>query len=169
MANGLEQRFIEVIDLNKEKIFRICRIYASHPFDPQDLFQEVLFQVWKSLPKFKNHSEIGTWIYRIALNVCYSSRQQAKRRHIQTERLDSIHVVPSDLSHEEGVKMERYEALQACINELGESEKTLVILYLEDLPYKQIGNILGLTENHVAVKMKRIRKILLACIAPKLK
>ena len=157
----------EILDDNKHSIYRICRIYAVAPIEAQDLFQEVVFQIWKSMPSFKGNSSLNTWIYKIALNVCTRRNQQLINSQRETIRLESIEFElsesPADLNQQE-----KYKALYDCISCLEESTKKIIILHLEGLPYKKIAEITNLTENHVAVKMKRIRKILLDCITPKL-
>jgi len=159
--------FEEVLESNKETIYRICRIYAISPIEPQDLFQEVVYQIWKSLPSFKGKSSIDTWVYRIALNVCMRSKLKLEKKREKTIRFDAIQFKASDNTLNEDDD-EKYKFLKTCIAMLNESDTSIIVLYLEDISYKQIAEITGLTENHVAVKMKRIRKKLFECINPKL-
>ena len=168
MQNQPEQNFIKIIEENKDKIYRICKIYAVTPIEPQDLFQEVVIQVWKSLSTFKGKSSIGTWIYKIALNVCYSSKMKLEKNNNNKVRLESIRFVPAENTLEKS-QQEKFQALHDCISSLNKIDRSIVILYLEELPYKEIAAITDLTENHIAVKMKRIRKTLLKCITHKLK
>lgn len=168
MQNKAEPTFIQILEDNKDKIYRICRIYAVSPVEPQDLFQEVVFQVWKSFSTFKGKSSISTWIYKIALNVCYRSKMKLEKNSSKMVRLESIQFEPAE-SIPDKSQEEKYQALHDCISSLNESDQSIVILYLEELPYKEIAAITGLTENHIAVKMKRIRKMLFDCITNKLK
>jgi len=168
MQNRNELDFIKVLEENKNNIYRICKIYAVSPSEPQDLFQEVVYQVWKSFSSFQGKSSVNTWIYKIALNVCYSSKLRQKNKSSNTVRLDSIQFLPAE-NIPDTYQGEKYLALQECISSLKEIDKSIVILHLEELPYKEISIILDLTENHIAVKMKRIRKKLLDCITPKIK
>ena len=159
--------FEKVIESNKETIYRICKVYATSPIEPQDLFQEVVFEIWKSISNFKKRSNINTWIYRIALNVCMRSKLKFDKKDKGTIQFDSIHfMAASNESVEE--EDEKYILLKECITALNEVDKSIVVLYLEDLSYRDISEITGLTENHVAVKMKRIRKKLFDCINSKL-
>ena len=158
----------KILDDNKSSIYRICRIYAASPMEPQDLFQEVVFQIWKALPSFKEKSSINTWIYKIALNVCTRRNQQLKRGTRETVSLESIEFALSELSNDM-LQQERYKALYDCIACLEEGDQKIIVLHLEGLAYREIAEITDLTENHTAVKMKRIRKKLLDCITPKLK
>lgn len=167
MQTQAGHNFEQILVDNKDKIFRICRIYAISPLEPQDLFQEVVYQTWKAYPSFQGKSDIGTWIYRIAINVCLSSKKKQEKKNFNMVKLESIQFLPSEYpkDHEE---QDKYMALHDCISSLKDIDKSLVILYLEELPYKEIGAITGLNENYVAVKMKRIRKVLLKCITSKL-
>jgi len=158
----------KILDDNKHSIYRICRIYAVSPLEPQDLFQEVVFQIWKSLPSFKENSSMNTWIYKIALNVCTRRKHQLKKSNRETVRLESIEFELSE-SPTNINQQEKYKALYDCIYCLEESDQKVIVLYLEELAYKKIAEITNLTENHIAVKMKRMRKILLDCITLKLK
>lgn len=158
--------FEKILEDNKERIYRFCRIYAIDPVEPQDLFQEVIFQIWKSYDSFEGRSQVSTWVYKIALNVCYRSKKRLEKISGKVVQLEAIQFIPStdDLS----VDKEKYKALYECIEQLSDADQSIVVLYLEELPYREIANITGLTENHVAVKMKRIRKLLFDCITPKL-
>jgi len=159
--------FEQLLEENKLKIYRICKIYAHAPIEPQDLFQEVVIQIWNSRSTFKGNSNIKTWVYRIALNVCHRSKIQLQKKNHKTDRLDSIKFVPRSIPPD-AIWEEKIKALHNCIRTLKESDRTIVILYLEELSYREIANIIGFTENHVAVKMMRIRKSLLNCITTKI-
>jgi len=167
MQRQEEKVFKKILDDNKYSIYRICRIYTVPPVESQDLFQEVVFQIWKSLPNFKEKSNVSTWVYKIALNVCARSKNQLKKGNINTVRLESVEFKSSEFIPDTD-QNEKYNALYDCISALEESDQSLMILYLEDLSYKKIAEITGLTENHIAVKIKRIRKKLLNCITSKL-
>ena len=168
MQRQEELIFKKILDDNKQSIYRICRIYAVSPIEPQDLFQEVVFQIWKALPSFKENSSMSTWIYKIALNVCTRKNQQLKKGNRETVRLESIGFELSE-SPTDIYQQEKYKALYNCISFLAESDQEIIVLYLEGLAYKKIAEITNLTENHTAVKMKRIRKKLLDCMTPKIK
>ncbi len=159
--------FEEVLEPNKDKIYRICRIYAVSPIEPQDLFQEVVYQIWKSMPSFKGNSSIDTWVYRIALNVCMRSKLQLDKNNTKTIRFDAIQFKLNNYSTDDEDD-EKNSLLKHCIGTLNENDASIILLYLEELSYKQIAEVIGLTENHIAVKMKRIRKKLSDCITPKL-
>lgn len=159
--------FYKILEKNKLKIFRICRIYAVAPIEPQDLFQEVVFQIWKSLPNFKGKSSIDTWVYRIALNVCLRSKMKLVKNNQETARYDAIHFTPVTETMN-SFEEDKFIYLKECIETLNESDTSIIVLYLDELSYKEIAGITGFSENHIAVKMKRIRKKLFECITPKI-
>ncbi len=168
MPHKLKLNFEQILEENKNKIFRICRIYATLPIEPQDLFQEVVFQIWKSLERFKGHSSIDTWVYKITINVCLRSKLNLDKINNKTERFESIHFTPIEKEIDVS-EQEKFKYLEECISTLNETDTSLIVLYLDDLSYKDISIITGLSENHIAVKMKRIRKKLFECITPKIK
>ena len=159
--------FDEVLEANKESIYRICRIYAVHPIEPKDLFQEVVYELWKSFSTFEGRASVSTWVYRIALNVGLRSKMKLQRSNDKVVRWPSIQWI-SDTNHDADDQEEKYQALRNCIEGLNEADQSIVVLFLEELPYKEIAAVTGLTENHIAVKMKRIRKKLFDCISQKL-
>ena len=165
MDNNLESTFIDALEQDKGRIFRMCRAYSTDNENAKDLFQDVVLQIWKSLPSFSELSTIDTWIYRITLNVCIRSNLQVKKREDKMVRLDSIHFenlgTGSDDNFEES---EKFKPLYRCISTLSETDRSIILLFLEDLPYKEISSVTGLTENHIAVKLKRIKEKLFNCL-----
>ena len=161
----MKEKFEDVITKNKDSIYRICKIYASEPYEPMDLFQEVTFQAWKSYERFRGDSNVSTWIYRVALNVCMQVKNKYDKVNQLTSKLDAIQLV----MHEEKdtLQLERFAMLKTCIEQLNESDQSIIVLYLEDLPYREIATVTGLSENHVAVKMKRIKAKLTQCMTQK--
>ncbi|MEX0274191.1 MAG: RNA polymerase sigma factor [Flavobacteriaceae bacterium] len=164
MQKEQETLFLNALEQNKEKLFRVCSIYSSGTEDAKDLFQEVMVHIWNSMKTFKGNSEIGTWMFRIALNVCLRIKSKHTKHHSRLIRLDSITI--SNLKSEENNsgQNEKLASLRKCMENLNEGDKALVALYLEGMAYKEISNILGLSENHIAVKIKRLKLKLLNCI-----
>ncbi len=168
MQNIVKSKFEQTLEVNKYKIYRICKIYAISPIEPEDLFQEVTFHIWKAFATFDGRSIMSTWIYRIALNVCIRYKNKLENTNGKIVRLESIQFEPLE-SIPDSIQQEKYNALYSCIQTLNEKDQSIVILVLEELPYKEIAIITGLTDNYIAVRMKRIRKILLRCITSKLR
>tara|TARA_R110002033_G_scaffold121004_1_gene164078 strand:+ start:149 stop:655 length:507 start_codon:yes stop_codon:yes gene_type:complete len=164
MDKELENTFLEALEQNEQKVLRICSVYAKDAEDTKDLFQEVLIQIWQAMPNFKSNSSLSTWIFRITLNVCLRFRSKAikKQKIFLQMKGNTMANLTSEKEYME--QNEQLVQLRNCIKALNEADKAVITLYLEELPYKEISNILGLTENTVAVKVKRIKKKLLNCI-----
>ncbi|TVZ26575.1 RNA polymerase sigma-70 factor (ECF subfamily) [Gillisia sp. Hel_I_86] len=156
--------FLSALQENQDKLYRICSIYSVSSEDSKDLFQEVLVHIWKSMSSFKGNSSIATWMFRIALNVCLRFKSKYAKTQNRFIRLDSMTI--SNLGSEEGNEKnnEKIIALRKCVKKLNEGDKAIVALYLEGLAYREISDILGLSENHIAVKIKRIKSKLFNCI-----
>jgi len=151
MSEPLAKEFSEQIYNHLGILHKICRTYKRDADDRDDLFQEIIYNAWKSYPKFERRSKFSTWLYRVALNTAlYQNRKD--RFFGKTIGLDDVHnIVAAD------VKDESTDLLWMAINQLTATEKSIVVLYLEELPYKEISEITGLTENNVAVKLTRIK------------
>ena len=164
MKQQLEGIFLEAIEQNQQKLLRVCSVYAETEDDKKDLFQESLIHIWQSMPSFEAKSSISTWMFRVTLNVCLRLQSQEKKKRNQFLKMDSIsfsHVSQEDTDPEE---QERLIKLRNCIKKLEDADKAIITLYLEELPYREIAVVTGLSENHVAVKLKRIKNKLLNCI-----
>ncbi|KPM30225.1 RNA polymerase ECF-type sigma factor [Croceitalea dokdonensis DOKDO 023] len=164
MKKELETIFLKALEQNQEKLFRICSIYSKDDEDAKDLFQEVLVHIWRSMSTFKANSNIGTWMFRIALNVCLRFKSKHTKNQNRFIRLDSVKLTNIGSVEKSEVENEKLNSLRKCLKELNEADKAIVALYLEGMAYKEISIILGLSENHVAVKIKRIKSKLLNCI-----
>lgn len=164
----LETTFLTGLEQNKQKIWRICSAYARDKEDKEDLFQEVLINIWKSMPAFKAKCALNTWIYRVTLNVCLNSQTKLTKKKRQFINMDSIKLSQFEGPQNASKESPRLVFLRQCIKMMNDADKGVITLYLEELPYKEIADITGLTENHVAVKIKRIKKKLLSCINSKL-
>ena len=147
-----EHEFITLIKEYQRIIHKVCHLYRDSKEDREDLFQEITFQLWEAYTSFKNQSKVSTWIYRIALNTAIATYRK-KRPQIQY-----VSVLPDDQAeqHSEGNSIQQ-ELLFAALKQLNDSEKALITLYLEDLNYQQIAEIMGISENNIGVKLSRIR------------
>jgi len=150
MNDPLAKQFSEQIASHLGILHKICRTYKKDPDDRDDLFQEIVYNAWKSYPKFEGRSKFSTWLYRVALNTAlYQNRKD--RFFGKTTDLEGVHHLSAE------VKDDNTDLLWLAINKLDELEKSIVVLYLEELPYKEISEITGLTENNIAVKLNRIK------------
>lgn len=164
MREEQETIFINALEENQEKLFRICSIYSENHEDAKDLFQEVLVHVWRSMASFKGNSSRNTWMFRIALNVCLRFKTKHTKNQNRFIRLDSMTIANFGSEERNGGENEKLISLRKCVKKLNEGDKAIIALYLEELAYKEISSILGLSENNIAVKVKRIKSKLLNCI-----
>ncbi|HET9055887.1 MAG TPA: sigma-70 family RNA polymerase sigma factor [Chitinophagaceae bacterium] len=164
MDQNLENSFLTGIEQNQQKLLRICSVYAEDEEDKKDLFQEALINIWQSMPSFQKKSSLSTWMFRVTLNVCLRLHTKQTKKRDLFRKLDRIaieNISDDETNHEEH---EQLIKLRNCIKKLNDADKAITTLYLEELSYKEISDITGLTENNVAVKIKRIKMKLLTCI-----
>ena len=150
-----KDKFIKVIEKNQTIINRICYGYANNTEDRLDLKQEILVQLWKSYPRFNHNSQISTWIYRIALNTAISNFRKSKRILSETELTNDLYQIDEDDNHSE--IDENLTKLYQLIYKLNKLERAIMLLYLEDLSYKEIAEVTGISETNVATKINRIK------------
>lgn len=164
MDQRLENIFLTALEQNQQKLLRVCSVYAEDADDKKDLFQEVLINIWQAMPSFEEKSSISTWMFRITLNVCLRLQTRQAKKRDRFRKLDSITIENIREEETNQEEQEQLTKLRNCIKKLDEADKAITTLYLEELSYKEISDITGLTENHVAVKIKRIKMKLLTCI-----
>ncbi len=131
-------------------------MYGATAPDRQDLFQEIVIQLWRSYPSFRGEAKFSTWLYRIALNTAISDLRK-QRRHITPVDPDLLPTQLQDIQYSTE-KEEQLQQLYAAINRLTEVEKALTMLYLEEKSYQEMEEILGIAQNNLRVKMNRIKE-----------
>lgn len=152
----MEKEFLIVIKQNQGIIHKVCNIYCDGQEDRNDLFQEIVAQLWKSFPSFREESKFSTWMYRVALNTAITSFKKTKRRPDQNRlTYENFQVKDEnyDIETEEEIKN-----LHRAVAQLTGVEKSIVLLFLENKKYEEIAEITGITQNYVRVKMNRIKK-----------
>lgn len=164
MDQELENTYLTALEEHQQKLIRICSAYAENEDDKKDLLQEVLANIWQSMPTFKNNASISTWMFRITLNVCLRLQSKRDRKKDHFKNMDSLTLANIGIEETHNENHEQLSQLRHCIKKLNEADKAVITLYLEELPYKEISAITGLSENNVAVKLKRIKSKLLNCI-----
>jgi RNA polymerase sigma factor (sigma-70 family) len=152
-ANELRQhRFHEIIDQNRDRFGRIARIYAG--VDVDDLVQEILMQIWKSLPQYDGQAKLGTWSYRIAINTAISWKRNATRIKRQP---------PSQRTMADTLKAPTYfscetELLERFMNSLSEIDQAVLLMYLDDLTNQEIADSIGVNCSAIRTRISRIRE-----------
>jgi RNA polymerase sigma factor (sigma-70 family) len=146
-----EQEFVRLLNRHQNIIHKICNMYMNDVAGREDLFQEITLQAWKAVGSFRGEALFSTWLYRVALNTAITFFRKEKKY---------VFADPADLSEradEYDPIEEQVSAMHKAIAGLSRIDKALVMLYLEDYSYKEIGEMLGITANNVAVKMNRIK------------
>ncbi|MFC0186246.1 RNA polymerase sigma factor [Pseudarcicella hirudinis] len=145
-------------------VHKVCGMYRRDIDDRKDLFQEIVIQLWKAFPNFRQEAKVSTWIYQIALNVAISDWRKENRRPEKTgisESIFNLTEIPADDAQEEKLQL-----LYHAIAQLSDVEKGMLVLYFEEKNNEEIAEILGITQNYVRVKMTRIREKLKSLMVP---
>ena len=150
--NADEQQFSQLVRENKSTIYTVCYMFSNNQDEVADLFQEVLIKLWKGYSTFESRSDIKTWIYRVALNTCISIDRKNKRRAKHQLSMDI------NLFADKDVKTEQVSMLHRRINQLQPLDRAIVLLWLENISYDEIGAIVGITAKNVSVRLFRIRQ-----------
>jgi RNA polymerase sigma factor (sigma-70 family) len=150
-----KETFLRLIDDNRAIIFKICHSYCANKADREDLAQEIIYQLWRSGHGFDAGRRFSTWMYRVALNVAISFYRKNRQNTILSLSDDDKNIADKSPDSEEEENSQR---LQRFIYELKELERAMMILYLESRTYREIADIIGITETNVATKISRIKE-----------
>ncbi len=147
---SLEREFTALINQNRGIIYKVIRLYITNEEDERDLFQEILFQAWKSYPRFDGRSKFSTWLYRVGLNTVLTF----KRRPVVVvpyEDLASLNLANAKTNSDES------EALYIAIRQLPVIDRMIITLHLDGYENEEIAEITGITKNNATVKLHRIK------------
>jgi len=149
------QQFLGLVEAHQGILHRICLVYADQPADRQDLFQDMVLQLWRSFGSFRAQSSFTTWMYRVALNTALLQRRKASRRPDLTKGGEAeIAAVPVAAP----APGDDVELLRACIRELPTLDRAIVLLHLEEHSYDEIAEITGLSRSNVSVRLVRLKE-----------
>jgi len=147
-----ERQFAKTVREHKSTIYTVCYMFSKDDDEVNDLFQEVLINLWKGYDSFGHRSDIRTWIYRVALNSCISLDR--KKRRSATVRL----AMDINLFEDRDEDTRQVDLLHKRIQRLQPFDRAIVLLWLEDLSYEEIGQIVGISTKNVSVRLFRIRE-----------
>ncbi len=150
---SIEQEFLSVIREYERVIYKVCYLYTTPTATLNDLYQDVVLNLWKAFPKFRRECKISTWIYRIALNTCISFIRKEKN----VPEFVTLNREGDWMTEENDPLQEMLRQLYRMINQLGQLDKSIILLYLEDKSYDEISEITGFTVTNVATKLSRIK------------
>lgn len=163
MSDTQEKSFVNLINEHQGLIHKVCILYETDRDVRDDLFQEIVLQLWKSFHTFRGEAKITTWMYRIALNTAISGIRKQKRG-LQTQELEERHFNISDNTSD--LQEENINKLHRCIRQLSEIERAMIMMALDEIPYEEIADTIGITQNNVRVRMNRIREKLRKLMNP---
>lgn len=156
MKTEKELWYNDILKAHKGLILKVCSMYAHNREDFNDLHQDILLQIWKAAGTFRGEAKISTWLYRIALNCAILNQRKGSRTpNSQPGEAFDFELLPES---EPAIETEDFRILHSAIRRLPDFERALIMLYLEEQPYEEISQIVGLTANNVSVRILRIKK-----------
>ena len=164
MLKDLEAKFLSDFEKNQNIVHKICRMYTTNNDAHNDLFQEVTIQLWRNYGKFRGEAKFSTWMYRVALNTAISLYRKSTRR-IKTHDISDFEYRIKSVAYDDTEELQ-LKALYGAIHQLSDIEKALIFLYLEDKPYKEISETLGISNGNARVKMNRAKEKLKNILNP---
>ncbi|MFD2588259.1 RNA polymerase sigma factor [Croceitalea marina] len=164
MNKELEHKFVTELESNQNIVHKVCSLYTNDRDAHNDLFQEITIQLWKAYPKFRGEAKFSTWMYRVALNTAITLYRKSKRR-IKTQDFDSV-IYKIKTDEYDDTEEKQLKLIYDAVKQLGDIDKALVFLYLEDKDYSEIAATLGITEVNARVKMNRIKNKLRTILNP---
>jgi RNA polymerase sigma-70 factor (ECF subfamily) len=147
-----EKDFSRIIREQKATIYTVCYMFSKDKEEIDDLFQEVLVKLWQGYDSFQGKSDLRTWIYRVSLNTCISIDRKKKRRKTQP-LLEGV-----DLFDKNDADNRQTDLLHERIGRLQAFDRAIVLLWLEDMSYEEIAQIVGISVKNVSVKLYRIKE-----------
>ncbi len=153
MNNDKEHQFELLVREHKRTIYTVCYMFSHNKTEVEDLFQEVLIRLWNGFDHYEGRSSARTWVYRVALNTAIN-QDKKERRRIDTVPL----TVDIDPFEGDDPKTQQVRKLHDLISQLELIDRSLVLLWLEGIPYDEIGAIIGITPNNVGVRLARIKE-----------
>jgi RNA polymerase sigma-70 factor (ECF subfamily) len=154
--------FISWLDEHGASVMKVARAYTLTSEECQDLAQEILFQAWRTLPKFEGKASAATWFYRVALHTAMNWHRKDNPRRSRQQSFMEVQPVACDGADcaEQVQQRETVEQLYRAIHQLPKTDAALVLLYLDELSYREMAEVLGISESNVGVKLNRAKKAL---------
>ncbi len=147
--------FTQLVREHKSTIYTVCYMFSKDEEEVNDLFQETLINMWKGIDSFREESKISTWIYRVALNTCLLQERKKKRQVPKVPLTMDVNFFEDDSANATQVRQ-----LHQRIGKLGLVDRALVMMWLEGMSYDEIGAVMGISAQHVGVKLFRIKEML---------
>lgn len=149
----MKDQFSSLITSNQGLILKVCNMYCNSKEDREDLFQDIVLQLWRAYPMFRGDAKVSTWMYRIAINNAITRLRKETKR----EKFTDLNNEALNVRAEETVIDEKAAIMYEAIKKLTEVERALSMLYLENCSYKEIAEVMGLSETNVGFKLNRLK------------
>jgi RNA polymerase sigma-70 factor (ECF subfamily) len=153
-----QDRFLGLLERHRKILFKVAHTWCRHAEDWRDLVQEITAELWRAFPRYDEERPFSTWMYRIALNVAISFARRAGRRRMQPLSENDCPTVSSDASVTGQEHDDHVAALLRFIDQLDDLNRALLLLYLEEHSYREIAEVLGISETNVATKISRLKQ-----------
>ena len=150
---ALEREFTKMIKEHRKTIYTVCYFFSKDSDEVNDLFQEILINLWKGFPKFRGESSYSTWIWRVSLNTC-NNQERRKKRNVETVPLS----IDIDLYNDDDDKSRQIQMLYDRISRLEPFDKAIILLWLENMTYEDIAGIMGISLANVTTRLFRIKE-----------
>ena len=156
----MESAFKQLLDQHNRMLYKIGRSYTTNHADFDDLYQEMLIQLWKAYPRFRGDAKVSTWLYRVALNTALTFTRKTKRNIWFQPIEDASPVVDNseELKTEEAEQQKQIDRMYYCINQLSKDDRAIILLHLEGKSYEDMAEIIGVGKSNLGVKLMRLKK-----------
>lgn len=151
--NNKEQAFTEMVGKYKKTIYTVCYFFSRNKEEVQDYFQEILINLWRGFDRFRGESDLKTWIWRVSLNTC-NDQERKKKRSVQTVSLS----MDVDMYSDTDTHSKQIQMLYNRISRLDVFDRAIILLWLENMSYQDIANVVGISLSAVTTRLFRIRE-----------
>ena len=149
----IELQFTKMVKEYRKTIYTVCYFYSKDSEEVNDLYQEILINLWKGFEKFRGESSLKTWIWRVSLNTC-NNQERKKKSSVQTIPLS----IDIDLYNDDDVQSKQIQMLYDRINRLDVFDRAIILLWLENMSYQDIANVVGISLSNVTIRLFRIKE-----------
>ena len=146
-----KEKFVQTVREHKGTIYTVCYMFSKDTDEVNDLYQEILMNLWRGFGSFEGKRDIRTWIYRVALNTCISIDRKKKRKPVRLN-------MDIDLYEDTDTDTRQVRMLYNRISRLGPFDRAIILLWLDNIPYEEIGEIVGISAKYVSVRLLRIKE-----------
>ncbi|MBO5902982.1 MAG: sigma-70 family RNA polymerase sigma factor [Tidjanibacter sp.] len=153
MVQKSEKEFVALVEEHKQTIYMVCYLFSKDKTEVEELYQDVLINLWKGFAGFEGRSSLRTWVWRVSLNTCISWQRGKRKRGARMSLELSV-----DLYNDTDSDTRQIQMLHDRISRLGPFDRAIVMLWLENMPYDEIGEIVGISAKNVSVRLFRIKE-----------